>query len=154
MTMSVAIFSSLLNITGSCCVPTWPTIWLLWRRIARNILMWLIAGSRINKTTELTCSVNRAVPLSKAWATVVTKSQDAVVMNAALFESVEKIKENFLYPSPTSVSSSNTIRWTNKGKWMRFFSFLLFYLQSSFIKTFRRKLIIMEIEYYLLFAFT
>ena len=96
MTMSVAIFSSLLNINDNCCVPTWPTIWLLWRRIARNILIWLIAGSRMNKTTEITCSVNRTVPLRKAWSTIATKSQDAVVINAALFESVEKIKENLL----------------------------------------------------------
>ena len=50
----------------------------------------------MNKTTEITCSVNRTVPLRKAWSTIATKSQDAVVINAALFESVEKIKENLL----------------------------------------------------------
>ena len=94
MTMSAAIFFSRLNITGSCCAPTWPTIWLLWRRIARSILTWLIAGSRMNKIREITCRPNRTFPKKTVWITIVTRSQAVVAMIAAFFASVEKIKEN------------------------------------------------------------
>ena len=50
----------------------------------------------MNKTTEITCRANRTVPLRKTWSTIVTKTQDAVAMAAAFFESVERIKENLL----------------------------------------------------------
>ena len=51
----------------------------------------------MKKTTEITCRVNRTVELEKKWNTIVTESQAIVVMNAAFFASVEKIKYNFLF---------------------------------------------------------
>ena len=41
--------------------------------------------------------MNRTVALRKAWDTIVTESQTVVVMNAAFFASVEKIKYNLLF---------------------------------------------------------
>ena len=112
-TMSAATFCSLLNISDSCWALTWPTIWLLWRRIARNILRWLMAGSRMNKTMRNNRRMYRTVPGRIKWSTIVTKNQAAAVMNAAFFASVEKSK--MYYSSTSSVSSSNmTESWTTK----------------------------------------
>jgi len=50
----------------------------------------------MNKTIEITCSMNRTVELTKAWIKIVIKSQDPVVTIAAFFAPVEKIKENLI----------------------------------------------------------
>ena len=47
----------------------------------------------MKKTMEITCRVNRTVALRKVWDTIVPKRQAVVVMNAAFFASVKKIKE-------------------------------------------------------------
>lgn len=126
MAMSAATFFSRLNIIDSCCSPTWPTIWRLWRRMAINILKWLIAGSRINETMEINCRMNRKVSGRKAWSKIVTESQTDVVMNAAFFASVEKRK--MCYPSPSSISSSNMTRSPNKRNWIQMFiAFYVFF---------------------------
>ena len=111
--MSAATFCSLLNITDSCCEPTWLTIWLFWGRIADNILMWLMAGSRMNKTMKNNRRMYRTASGRKKWSKIVTKSQAVAVMNAAFFATVEKRK--MCYSFPSSISSANmTKSWTRK----------------------------------------
>lgn len=113
--MSAATLFSRLNITDSCCASTWPNIWLLWRRIARNILMWLIAGSRINKTMDIICRMYRTVSERKAWSKIVTKSQTVAVMLAALFVPVEKGKCVIFRHLNSSIVFPNVTKYTNKG---------------------------------------
>ena len=89
--MSTATFFSRPNIADSCCALTWPTIWLLWRRIARNILMWLIAGSRINITpiVNRVCCGKRLSGMTK-WSKIVTNTQADAVMTVVLAIPEEK----------------------------------------------------------------
>lgn len=95
--MSTATFFSRLNIADSCCAFTWPTIWLLWRRIARNILKWLIAGSRIKITpmVKRVCCGRRLSGMTK-WSKIVTKTQADAVMTVVL--AIPEKKSYLCYP--------------------------------------------------------
>ena len=94
MAMSTATFFSRKNITDSCCASSWPTIWLLWRRMARNILKWLIAGSTINITPKLNrvCCGRRLSGIMKC-INIVTENQAEAVMTAVLAIPKEKRKK-------------------------------------------------------------